>query len=103
MFARGRWRTRAYVSTNIKPIPCSNGAGYRNPEIARLFSRAAGTIDPARRQRLYADIQASLTDEVPYWWLVETDLLRAHRGTIRGLRAWAGDLLEQAWMEAERP
>ncbi len=65
--------TRAYASTNNKPIPFSNGAGYRNPKIDCLFSRAAGTIDPAWHQRLDADIQASLTDEVPYWWLVETE------------------------------
>ncbi len=95
--------TRAYVSTNVRPIPFSNGAGYRNPRIDRLFSAAASTIDTPERTRLYRDIQAILVEEAPYWWLVETDLLRAHRSVVHDLRLWAGDLLERAWLASEQP
>jgi peptide/nickel transport system substrate-binding protein len=94
--------TRAYVSSNIKPIPFANGAAYQNPQTDALFHRAARTIDLAERAQLYAQIQDILVREVPYWWLIETEGTRAYRKGIHGLRLWAGDLLEQAWIERPR-
>ena len=94
--------TRAYVSSNIKPIPFANGAAYHNPQIDELFHRAARTIDLAARTSLYAQIQEILVRDVPYWWLIETEGTRAYRKGIHGLRIWAGDFLEQAWSEPRR-
>jgi len=93
--------TRAYVSTNIKPIPFSNGAAYSNPKIDELFLKAASTIDTAERAKVYAEIQEILVEDVPYWWLVETQLFRAQRKEVHDLRYWAGDLLERAWTERQ--
>jgi peptide/nickel transport system substrate-binding protein len=89
--------TRAYVSSNIGPIPFSNGASYRNPRVDELFERAAATVDQAERAKLYGEIQQVLVQDLPYLWLVETELFRAHRAEVRGLRVWAGDLVEPAW------
>jgi peptide/nickel transport system substrate-binding protein len=94
--------TRMYVSTNIKPIPFSNGAGYVNPQIDDLFARAATTVDERARAAVYHEIQRILTRDVPYWWLIETEGYRAFRKDVRDLRIWAGDLLERAWREQAR-
>ncbi len=94
--------TRMYLSTNIKPIPFSNGAGYVNPRIDELFARAATTVDEGARAAMYHEIQRILTREVPYWWLIETEGYRAFRKEVRDLRIWAGDLLERAWREGTR-
>lgn len=91
--------TRAYVSSNIKPIPFSNGAAYSNPKIDELFQKAASTIDTTERAKLYGEIQDILVQDVPYWWLVETQLFRAQRKEVHDLRYWAGDLVERAWTE----
>jgi peptide/nickel transport system substrate-binding protein len=93
--------TRAYVSWNIGPIPFSNGAGYRNDRIDQTFRQAAATIDQSQRAKLYGDIQEQLVRDLPYHWLVETELFRAHRAEVRGLRPWAGDLVESAWIEKQ--
>lgn len=89
--------TRAYVSTNIGPVPFSNGPGYRNPRVDQLFQMAAATVDQAQRARLYGEIQEILTRDLPYLWLSETELFRAQRVEVSDLRIWAGDLAERAW------
>lgn len=88
--------TRAYVSSNIAPIPFSNGASYRNARVDELFVQAAATVDQAQRATLYAQIQDILVKDLPYLWLAETELFRAHRADVQGLRVWAGDLVETA-------
>jgi peptide/nickel transport system substrate-binding protein len=94
--------TRMYVSSNIKPIPFSNGAAYVNPQVDELFARAATTVEEARRAAIYHEIQRILTRDLPYLWLIETEGYRAFRKDIRDLRIWAGDLLERAWREQTR-
>lgn len=95
--------TRAYVSSNIKQgVPFSNGAAYRNPRVDELFAQAASTVDTAQRAKLYAEIQDILVKDLPYWWLVETELFRAQRKEVHDMRIWAGDLLERAWTDRTR-
>jgi peptide/nickel transport system substrate-binding protein len=89
--------TRAYVSSNIGPVPFSNGAGYKNARVDELFQRAATTVDQAQRAKHYQEIQDQLVKDLPYMWLTETELFRAHRAEVQELRVWAGDLAERAW------
>ncbi|MBA2258488.1 MAG: ABC transporter substrate-binding protein [Acidobacteria bacterium] len=89
---------RVYVSSNIGPYPFSNGASYRNPTIDRLFDEGARLLDKNSRREKYVEIQRILADEVPYFWLVDTETLRAHRGTFTGFRLWTG-----AFAETVRP
>ena len=61
-----------------------------------FFVQAAATIDQAQRARLYGEIQEILVRDLPYLWLIESELYRAHRAEVSGLRIWAGDLVETA-------
>ena len=94
--------TRAYVTSNIRPIPFANGAAYSNPRVDELFAQAAAVVDRGERARLYAEIQDIIVREVPYWWLVETDQLRAFKKEYRDLQIWSGNLAERAWWEGGR-
>ncbi|MEO7158019.1 MAG: ABC transporter substrate-binding protein, partial [Vicinamibacterales bacterium] len=85
---------RVYVSSNIGPFPFSNGAGYRNQQIDALFDDAASVEDRDRRRERYVEIQQLLADEVPYFWLIDSEGLRAHRTAFTGFRLWTGAFLE---------
>ena len=89
---------RVYVSSNIGPFPFSNGAGYRNPRVDRLFEEAAQFSDRAERRSRYVEIQKILADEVPYFWLIDSEGLRAYRTAFTGFRLWTG-----AFVETVRP
>jgi len=85
---------RAYVSTNIGPIPFSNGAGYTNEQVDQLLDQAAALTDRADRAELYAQMQKIITDDLPYFWLVDSQGYRAHRATFQGFRYSTGPFLE---------
>lgn len=63
---------RQYVSSSIGPVPFSNTAAYRNPEIDILFDSASAALDTVIRKRLYHHIQEIAVRDQPYVWLVET-------------------------------
>jgi peptide/nickel transport system substrate-binding protein len=90
---------RMYVSSNIGPILFSNGAGYRNPEVDDLFDRAAAAVDRQQRSQLYGQIQDIVGRDLPYWWLVETENVRAWRKSFHNLFIWSGELAEAAWVD----
>ncbi len=85
---------RVYVSTNIGPIPFSNGAGYKNEQVDQLLNQAAALTDRAERAELYAQMQKIITDDLPYFWLVDSQGFRAHRATFQGFRYSTGPFLE---------
>jgi len=90
---------RMYVSTNIGNIPFSNGAAYVNPEIDELFNQAASTADVAERGEIYHQIQSVLLEELPYWWIVETDFGIGVRSNCHDFQGWSGQLAERVWCE----
>lgn len=92
---------RMYVSDNIGPIPFSNGAAYVNSEIDQLFAAAASTADRDERAEAYAEIQRILKEDLPYWWLVETDFTFGHRANCHDFQAWSGHFAETAWCEMQ--
>lgn len=92
---------RMYVSTNIGPIPFSNGANYVNPTIDELFEEASSTADRDARAEAYYEIQRILLEELPYWWLVETDFSVGVRAACHDFRAWSGQFAETAWCEQQ--
>lgn len=89
---------RVYVSSNIGPLPFSNGAGYRNPRVDELFDQASTAVDRGQRRRHYVEIQQILAEDVPYFWIIDSEGLRAHRTAFTGFRLWTG-----AFVEAVRP
>lgn len=85
---------RVYVSSNIGPYPFSNGAGYRNARIDALFDQASQLVDRQSRRARYVEIQQLLAEDVPYFWLIDSEGLRAHRTAFTGFRLWTGAFLE---------
>lgn len=85
---------RVYVSSNIGPYPFSNGAGYRNARVDALFDEGAAPSDRAERRKAYVEIQKILAEEVPYFWLIDSEGLRAYRNTFTGFRLWTGAFAE---------
>lgn len=80
---------RTVVSTNIGPIPFSNGAGYRNPRIDELFAAAASELDRQKRATRYFEAQEILARDVAYFWLYEPKSASAYREGLRGMYEWS--------------
>ena len=47
---------------------------------------------------IYAEIQNILVQEVPYWWISESDQVRAIAPGFHDLAIWSGNLAERAWL-----
>ena len=80
---------RTVVSSNIGPIPFSNGAGYRNQRVDELFALAASELDRQRRATYYFEAQDILVKDVAYFWLYEPKGASAYRQGLRGMYAWS--------------
>ena len=85
---------RVYASNNIGPIPFSNGAGYRSAAADGLFQQAATTLDRGARAALYAALQRVLVEDLPYFWIIDSDGARAYRRRFSGFRLWSGAFAE---------
>ncbi len=93
---------RIYVSSNIQPIPFSNGASYRNPQMDELFDVAARSLDVSERGKHYRAIQEIAVRDVPYFWLVETFRYVGYNRDLKDVRFWAGDLADRAYWSKPR-
>ncbi|MBA3256402.1 MAG: ABC transporter substrate-binding protein [Pyrinomonadaceae bacterium] len=80
---------RTVVSSNIGPIPFSNGAGYRNPRVDELFNLAASELDKQKRASYYFEVQGILTKDLPYFWLYEPQSVSAYRDGLKGMYEWS--------------
>ena len=86
---------RMYDSANIGPVPFSNAAAYRNPEVDQLFAEARTTVDEQERTAVYRTLQEKLVEDLPYLWLVETDSTRVFTSRCEGFSP-AGHFAEAA-------
>jgi peptide/nickel transport system substrate-binding protein len=93
---------RAYDSTNIKPVLFSNGAAYRNAKADELFTRAVAEANREKRMAIYAELQKLLVDDLPYFWLYESEGAYAHRAELHDVRPWTSSLAEYAWSDKPR-
>ncbi|MGI9067252.1 MAG: ABC transporter substrate-binding protein [Pyrinomonadaceae bacterium] len=80
---------RTVVSSNIGPIPFSNGAGYRNPRVDELFGLAASELDQQKRSTYYLEAQNLLVKDLPYFWLYEPNSGAAYRAGLQGMYEWS--------------
>ena len=99
---------RTVISSNIGPIPFSNGAGYRNPRVDELFIRASSTVGQAERAKIYFEAQDLLTKELPYFWLYEPRSSSAYNAALRGVYEWSAKSNVQFardawWVDGKRP
>lgn len=96
------------ASSNIGPIPFSNGAGYRNPKVDELFIRASSATNQSERASLYFEAQEILVNELPYFWLYEprsnaayhAGLCRAYEWSAKSNLSFAQDAW---WADGKRP
>ncbi len=80
---------RTLVSSNIGPIPFSNGAGYRNARVDELFALAASEPDKGQRAAHYFEAQEILVKDLAYFWLYEPKSSSAYRGGLQGMYTWS--------------
>jgi peptide/nickel transport system substrate-binding protein len=80
---------RTVVSSNIGPIPFSNGAGYRNARVDELFAQAASELDRQKRAAYYFEAQDILVRDLPYFWLYEPKTAVAYRDGLQGMYTWS--------------
>lgn len=80
---------RMYDSAQIGAVPFSNAAAYSNDAVDALFAEAVQTVDLDDRGELYRQIQEIVVDDLPYFWIVETEATRAYRSNCTGFTAYA--------------
>ncbi|MDQ3461950.1 MAG: ABC transporter substrate-binding protein, partial [Actinomycetota bacterium] len=90
---------RFYHTTAITGAPFTNGSGYSNPEVDRLFDEAARVLDESERGELYAQVQQQIAEDLPYLWMLETVAVRAHTDDCEDLRAYTGHFAETAYCQ----
>ena len=88
---------RLYVSTNIRPVNFTNGAGYRNPGVDALFDRGQRAFKPEERATAYREAQKILANELPVIWLVEYGIVGAWSKKLHGLHSWSSYSYFQFW------
>ncbi len=80
-----------YASSNIQPLPYANNATYRNPVVDDLLDAGSVDIEPARRERIYAQFQKIAMDDVPILPLTVLKFQTVMRKGVTGLPAdWWG-------------
>ncbi|RZU31773.1 ABC transporter substrate-binding protein [Blastococcus saxobsidens] len=75
---------RMYTTANIGPVPFSNAAAYSNPTVDAYFDEARTTVDPEARSDIYRRLQEQLVEDLPYFWIVETESVRAYYARCEG-------------------
>ncbi|MBE2275212.1 MAG: ABC transporter substrate-binding protein [Rhodobacteraceae bacterium] len=63
-----------------KGVLFSNMGGYCNPAVDDLLNKAATELDETERHRLYAELQALVTADVPLVWTNEEPYMTIYRG-----------------------
>lgn len=96
---------RQYISSNIRPVPYTNGIGYRSDEIDALFEQAAASPDRAERAALYKQAAEILCDDCAMVWLYENPTYSAFASTFGNLHSWAAESIysygDVFWKEGE--
>ncbi|HEX2501843.1 MAG TPA: ABC transporter substrate-binding protein [Methylomirabilota bacterium] len=80
-----------------------NAAGYSNPKLDELLTKARTTIDRAQRKTMYREIQQILLDDAPNVWLGNDNVTEGLQSYVKGYeqspytyRAWG---LRHAWLD----
>lgn len=79
---------RQIHSRQIGSVPFSNAAAYENARVDELLDEAQRTIDFDERGGLYQEIQELVAEELPYFWIVETEATRAFQASCTGFRPY---------------
>lgn len=95
--------SRLYVSSNIRPVAWTNGAGYNNSEIDQLWSQVMVETDSQQRKEMYASIQETIVEDLPYLWLVVEKQPTVYSARLMNVTAtiWSHYNLQYASWQAE--
>ena len=69
---------RLFMSDNIKHRVWTNTAGYINKEVDAILIEASSETDQAKRRALYVKFQQIISDELPYYFIVEDVFYEAY-------------------------
>ncbi|TMQ14461.1 MAG: ABC transporter substrate-binding protein [Deltaproteobacteria bacterium] len=69
-------------SDNAVPGSTHNIAFYKNPEVDRLLVAAQAPIDPASRDRLYAQVQDRVAEDAPWVPIAHSEVVIAARAEL---------------------
>jgi peptide/nickel transport system substrate-binding protein len=77
---------RFYWSKSIqKGVTYSNGSGYNNPEMDKILQAAQVENDPAKRRKLYEDMQRLIMTDLPNMGLVYIQWFTIHDKKVKNL------------------
>lgn len=77
---------RTFHSSNIKQgASYTNSMGYTNKRVDELLDQAAVQTDEAKRQRMFAEIQQILREDLPVIPLMELDWIQLWNKRVHGL------------------
>jgi len=95
-----------WFATLAKPAPFTNPTGYANPTVDGLLREAALETNPAKRKRIYDQVQLILSRELPYLPIREDSSPQLVRSVFRNLPGdiFVGrtDRLLEAWTTGGR-
>jgi peptide/nickel transport system substrate-binding protein len=63
--------SRLYTCGKIQPVGFTNGTGYCNADVDKLFDQGAAQIETSKRAPFYADVLKILADDVPALPLID--------------------------------
>jgi peptide/nickel transport system substrate-binding protein len=74
-----------FSSSRFPPNGANRGY-YSNPKVDALIDQARHEVDPKLRKPLYAEVQSTLADDVPYINLFYLDNVLVHARRVRNLK-----------------
>lgn len=77
---------RSFVSSTIaKGATFTNSMDYRNPRIDALYASALTEINPAKRRKMFDEVQLILQDDLPVIFLIEVAYTHIWNRKVHGL------------------
>lgn len=77
---------RLYVTKNIaKGSPFANNQGYSNPKADELWAKGGAELDPAKRRRIYGELQGILAQDVANQWLFDIEYTTLAKSNVKNV------------------
>jgi peptide/nickel transport system substrate-binding protein len=76
----------AFFDTQHRTGGANNYQGYSNPDVDRLLTEAAATVDDDARKELYDQAAKRIVDDVSYVYLFNPDVVQAWVPGLTGYR-----------------
>jgi peptide/nickel transport system substrate-binding protein len=92
--------SRILATESIVRVGRANCVGYSNPRVDEIFRLVGGTTDQKKRGDLFREFQKIITEELPYYWLLERRVAVVWRRDFVGLPVgvWGGrEHYENVW------